>query len=107
MSSASSFLSLRLSGTSPLTMRSARPSTIAVLPTPGSPISTGLFLVPARQHLDGAADLLVAADHRIELAVARSLGEVAGIFLERVVGRSRPTRVSAVRPLAQAPRWRR
>ncbi len=44
-SRASSFLSVRLSGTSPLTMRSARPSTIAVLPTPGSPISTGLFLV--------------------------------------------------------------
>jgi hypothetical protein len=37
--------SLRLSGTSPLAMRSARPSAIAVLPTPGSPISTGLFLV--------------------------------------------------------------
>ena len=36
---------LRLSGTSPATMRCARPSTIAVLPTPGSPISTGLFLV--------------------------------------------------------------
>ncbi len=34
-----------VSGTSPLTMRCARPSTIAVLPTPGSPISTGLFLV--------------------------------------------------------------
>ncbi len=45
MSSAISFLLRRLSGTSPLTMRSARPSAIAVLPTPGSPISTGLFLV--------------------------------------------------------------
>mmetsp|Transcript_3787 Transcript_3787/g.14038 ORF Transcript_3787/g.14038 Transcript_3787/m.14038 type:complete len:251 (+) Transcript_3787:1819-2571(+) len=33
------------SGTSPATMRCARPSTMAVLPTPGSPISTGLFLV--------------------------------------------------------------
>ena len=33
------------SGTSPRTMRWARPSTMAVLPTPGSPISTGLFLV--------------------------------------------------------------
>ena len=33
------------SGTSPATIRWARPSTIAVLPTPGSPISTGLFLV--------------------------------------------------------------
>ena len=33
------------SGTSPSTIRWARPSTTAVLPTPGSPISTGLFLV--------------------------------------------------------------
>ena len=33
------------SGTSPSTTRRASPSTIAVLPTPGSPISTGLFLV--------------------------------------------------------------
>ena len=33
------------SGTSPSTMRRARPSTMAVLPTPGSPMSTGLFLV--------------------------------------------------------------
>ena len=37
--------SFRVSGTSPRTMRWARPSTTAVLPTPGSPISTGLFLV--------------------------------------------------------------
>ena len=40
------------SGTSPSTMRRARPSTMAVLPTPGSPMSTGLFLVRRRQHLD-------------------------------------------------------
>jgi hypothetical protein len=45
MSRDSSFLSFSPSGTSPLTMRSARPSTMAVLPTPGSPIRTGLFLV--------------------------------------------------------------
>ena len=45
ISSAISFLSLSDSGTSPLTMRSASPSAMAVLPTPGSPISTGLFLV--------------------------------------------------------------
>ena len=38
-------LSRRLSGTSPSMMRWARPSTMAVLPTPGSPMSTGLFLV--------------------------------------------------------------
>ena len=33
------------SGTSPFIIRCARPSTAAVFPTPGSPISTGLFLV--------------------------------------------------------------
>ena len=41
---------------------------MAVLPTPGSPISTGLFLVRRCEHLDRAADLVVAADDRIELA---------------------------------------
>ena len=45
MSSTSTRLFFSESGTSPATMRCARPSTIAVLPTPGSPISTGLFLV--------------------------------------------------------------
>ena len=40
-----SFLSSSSSGTSPEAMRSASPSAMAVLPTPGSPIRTGLFLV--------------------------------------------------------------
>src|SRR5947209_6338170 len=45
MSSAITRLSRSDSGTSLETIRCASPSTIAVLPTPGSPISTGLFLV--------------------------------------------------------------
>src|SRR5579859_4396174 len=44
-SSANTRLSARKLGTSPSAMRCASPSTIAVLPTPGSPISTGLFFV--------------------------------------------------------------
>ena len=44
----------------------------------------GVVLGAARQHLDGAADFLVAADHRVELAVARERGHVAGVFLQRV-----------------------
>ena len=44
-SNANSCLPFRLSGASPLTMRCANPSTMAVLPTPGSPIKTGLFFV--------------------------------------------------------------
>ena len=45
MSRAMIRLSFSPSGTSPLTIRVARPSTMAVLPTPGSPIRTGLFFV--------------------------------------------------------------
>ena len=45
MSSATTRRSASDSGTSFSTIRWARPSTIAVLPTPGSPIRTGLFLV--------------------------------------------------------------
>ena len=46
----------------------------------------GIVLGAAGQHLDGAADFLVAPDHGIELAVARGLGEVAGILFQRVIG---------------------
>ena len=35
----------RVSGTSRFAIRWAKPSAIAVLPTPGSPINTGLFFV--------------------------------------------------------------
>ena len=45
-----------------------------------------VVLRAAREHLDDAADLLVAADDRIELALARQLGEVAAVALERLVG---------------------
>ncbi len=45
MSSAITRRSRSDSGTSPETIRCASPSTMAVLPTPGSPISTGLFFV--------------------------------------------------------------
>ena len=43
-----------------------------------------VVLGAALQHLDGAADLVVAADHRIELARVRALGEVDGVFLQRL-----------------------
>ena len=45
ISRATSLRFLSVSETSPATMRWARPSTMAVLPTPGSPMRTGLFLV--------------------------------------------------------------
>jgi hypothetical protein len=36
------------------------------------------------QHLDGAADLIVAADHRIELAAFGARGQIDGVFLQRL-----------------------
>ena len=44
-----------------------------------------IVLGAARQHLDGAADFVVAADHRIELALARIRGQVARVLLQRVI----------------------
>ncbi len=43
-----------------------------------------VVLGPPLQDLDGAADLVIAADHRIELAIGRELGHVDGVFLERL-----------------------
>ena len=84
-SSASTRLPRRISGTSTSTIFWARPSTMAVLPTPGSPMRTGLFLVRRDEHLDDALDLLVAADHRVELAVARLGGQVGRVLLEHAL----------------------
>ncbi len=39
-----------------------------------------------RQHLDDAPDLVVAADDRIELALAGEVHEVAAVLLERSEG---------------------
>ena len=44
----------------------------------------GVVLGPAAQHLHGAADLGVAADDRVELAVARERGEVDAVLVERL-----------------------
>ena len=52
------------------------------LPDPGLADQDGVVLRSARQDLDHAADLLVAADHRIELALPRLLGEVPAEALE-------------------------
>ena len=43
-----------------------------------------VVLRAAREHLDRAADLLVPADHRVELAGARRLGQVPPVLLERL-----------------------
>ncbi len=51
----------------------------------GLPDQHGIVLGAPGQHLDGAPDLLVAADHGIELTLGRGFGEVARIAFQRVV----------------------
>ena len=44
---------------------------------------TGIVLAAPRENRNDAFDLFVAADHRIELSVARQLGEIARVCGER------------------------
>ena len=75
ISSDSTRLSRRESGQSPLAMSCASPSTMAVLPTPGSPISTGLFFF-----------------RRVSTSITRSIS-----FARPIVGSSWPSAASCVR----------
>ena len=43
-----------------------------------------IVLGAALQDLDGATDFVVATNHRIELALTRTLGQIHGVFLERL-----------------------
>ena len=55
-----------------------------------------VVLGPAREHLDDAANLLITADHRVELAVTGRRGQVAAILLERRIGAFRVRRRHAL-----------
>ena len=92
MSRATIFLFLRPSGTSPRMIRWASPSTMAVLPTPGSPISTGLFLVRRdstwmTRRISSSRPMTGSS-----LPWRRQLRQVAAILLQSLVGRFRVLR---------------
>ncbi len=82
-------LSRKLSGTSPAHDAQRQARTIAVLPTPGSPISTGLFLGATDGTLHHAADLVVAADDRVEFGLrgARAVRSVESLQRDKVASR--------------------
>ena len=84
-SSAITRLFLSDSGTSPATMRCASPSTIAVLPTPGSPIRTGLFLVRRESTWMTRRTSSSRPITGSSLPATRLLGEVAAVALQRLV----------------------
>ncbi len=50
----------------------------------GLPDEHRIVLGPALQNLNGAPDLVIAADDRIEFALARALGEIDAVLLQRL-----------------------
>ena len=52
----------------------------------------GVVLALAAQDANDVADLAVTADDGIQLMLARQLGQIAAVFLERVVGILRANR---------------
>ena len=82
MSSAMTRLFLRLSGTSPCTMRMREPFDDRRLADARLADEHGVVLRAPREHLDHAADFLVAADHRVELALPGPLDQVDAVLLQ-------------------------
>ena len=75
-------LSISFAGTSPAAILRASPSAMAVLPTPGSPIRQGLFLVLAGENLNDPVKLSVPSDYAVKLAASRLSGKVGAIKIK-------------------------
>jgi len=58
---------------------------MAVLPTPASPTSSGLFLRRRHSVCTHALELSVAADQRVDLASERQRVQVLRVVVERAV----------------------
>ena len=75
---------------------------MAVLPDAGLADQHRIVLGAAAQDLHDAADFLVAADDRIELAAARLFGQIDGVAFQRLIFRFRDSDRS--RAACRAPR---
>ena len=84
MSRAITRRSRRLSGTSAVDDPLRQPLDDRRLADAGVTDQNGVVLGAAREDLDHAADLLVASDHRVELAALGLGGQVAAEFLQRL-----------------------
>ena len=85
MSSAITRRSRSDSGTSPETTRWAKPLDDRGLADAGLADQDRVVLGATREHLDHTADLLVAPDHRVELALLGQLCQVTPEALERLL----------------------
>ncbi len=78
-------MSRRLSGTSPLTISDRKPFGNGGFSDARLADQNRVVFCAPREHLNGAANLLIAADHGIELALGRRIGEIAGVTLQRII----------------------
>ena len=73
------------SGTSPAMIRRARPFDDGRLADARVADEHGVVFGPAGKHLHDAPDFVVAADHRVDLALAGFFGQVLTVLFERLV----------------------
>ena len=85
MSSAMIRLSCSTAGTSPLSDADGQALDDGRLADARLADQHGVVLRAPAEHLHRPADLLVAADDRVELALPRQLDEVAAVALQRLV----------------------
>jgi hypothetical protein len=91
------------SGTSSFAIRSAKPSTTAVLPTPASPVRDRVVLPAPGQDVDDLSDFEVSPEDRVDLPGARLGREVLGVLIQGLG----PGGHAARGPLGRARRRRR
>ena len=89
----------------------ARPSAIAVLPTPASPTNTGLFLRRRQSTSIVRCSSVGPADERVEQALPRAIGQVQAVGLTAdprvVAGPSSPVASGCARPVPEPSSGRR
>jgi len=84
MSTAMMRFSFNESGTSPLMMRRATFHDRS-FPNTGIADQHRIVFRAPREHLHDPADLVIAADHRVDFPAPRQFGEIAAVFLERLI----------------------
>ena len=72
-------------GTSPAAMRAGQPLDHRGLAHPGIADEDGVVLAPPPEDLHEPAGLVVAPDHRIQLARRRQRGQIAGVFRQQTL----------------------
>ena len=97
MSKARTRLPFKDFGTAPLASRKASPSAMAVLPTPASPIITGLFFLRRVNVCVSSPNLRIPPDNGIQLSAFCQPGQVYAVPLQGPVSALRTRVINTMR----------